>query len=127
VLSNKVKRFPEVRDYREENLTKVGMKAIFPLWKKDTYDLANKFIDLGFKAIITSIDSEFLDRSFIGKTFDRDFLESLPSKVDPCGENGEFHSFVFDGPIFSEPVQFQKGEIVFRENRFYYIDLVLKN
>jgi len=114
----------DIRKYRELNLSKIGMKAIFPLWKKDTKELAQNFINLGFMAIITSIDSKFLDGSFVGKIFDRDFIDSLPSNVDPCGENGEFHSFVFDGPIFSYPIQFQKGEIVFRENRFYYIDLI---
>jgi len=114
----------DIRNYRELNLSKIGMKAIFPLWKKDTKELAESFINLGFKAIITSVDSKFLEGTFIGKLFDLDFLDSLPSNVDPCGENGEFHSFVFDGPIFSYPIQFQKGEIVFRENRFYYIDLI---
>ena len=114
----------DIRNYRESNLSKIGMKAMFPLWKKDTMELAQNFINLGFKAIITSIDSKFLDGSFVGKIFDRDFLDSLPPNVDPCGENGEFHSFVFDGPIFSYPIKFQKGEIVFRENRFYYIDLI---
>ena len=114
----------DIRNYRESNLSKIGMKAMFPLWKKDTKELAQNFINLGFKAIITSIDSKFLDGSFVGKIFDRDFLDSLPPNVDPCGENGEFHSFVFDGPIFSYHIKFQKGEIVFRENRFYYIDLI---
>ncbi len=114
----------DIRNYRESNLSKIGMKAIFPLWKQDTKELAEKFIKLGFKAIITSVDSDQLEGSFIGSMFNQDFLDSLPPSVDPCGENGEFHSFVFDGPIFSYPIQFQKGEIVFRENRFYYIDLI---
>jgi uncharacterized protein (TIGR00290 family) len=114
----------DIRNYRESNLSKIGMKAIFPLWKKDTIELAKMFIKLGFRGIITSVDSQFLDGSFIGKLYDHDFIDSLPPDVDPCGENGEFHSFVFDGPIFSYPIQFKKGEIVFRENRFYYIDLI---
>ena len=113
----------DIRNYRESNLSKIGMKAMFPLWKKDTKELAQNFINLGFKAIITSIDSKFLEGSFIGKIFDRDFLDSLPPNVDPCGENGEFHTFVFDGPIFFDPVKFQKGEIVLRDNRFYFVDL----
>jgi uncharacterized protein (TIGR00290 family) len=99
------------------------MKALFPLWKKDTKQLAEIFINLGFKAIITSVDSKFLGGSYIGELFDIDFINSLPADIDPCGENGEFHTFVFDGPLFSYPIQFQKGEIVFRENRFYYLDL----
>jgi len=114
----------DIRTYRESNLSKIGMKALFPLWKKDTKELAESFINLGFKAIITSVDSKFLEGSNIGKIYNNDFIDSLPSSVDPCGENGEFHSFVFDGPIFSYPIQYQKGEIVFRENRFYYIDLI---
>ena len=114
----------DIRNYRESNLSKIGMEAIFPIWEKNTKELAQIFINLGFKAIITSVDSKFLEDSFVGKSFDIDFLDSLPSNVDHCGENGEFHSFVFDGPNFSYPIQFQKGEIVFRENRFYYIDLI---
>lgn len=114
----------DIRNYREMNLSKVEMKAVFPLWKKNSRYLAEKFIQLGFKAIITSLDSTLLGKSFIGTSFNNDFLNSIPSKIDPCGENGEFHTFVFDGPIFSEPVPFVKGEIVFRDNRFYYIDLI---
>lgn len=114
----------DIRKYRELNLSKIGMKALFPLWKKDTKILAESFINLGFKAIITSVDSKYLEGSYVGKLYNNDFIDSLPSSVDPCGENGEFHSFVFDGPLFSYPIQFQKGEIVFRENRFYYIDLI---
>ena len=113
----------DIKEYREKNLSKIGMKAIFPLWKKNTRDLAREFIDLGFKAIITVVDSNFLDKSYAGNIFNKEFIESLPPDVDPCGENGEFHTFVFDGPIFINPVKFQKGEIVFRDNRFYFIDL----
>jgi uncharacterized protein (TIGR00290 family) len=114
----------DVRKYRESNLSKIGMSAVFPLWKKDTAGLAREFIDMGFKAIITAVDSNFLDKSFVGKLFNREFLKLLPSNVDPCGENGEFHTFVFDGPLFSYPVEFKLGKIVFRDNRFYYIDLI---
>ena len=114
----------DVRKYRESNLSKIGMTAIFPLWGKNTQDLAKEFIDLGFKAIITCVDSTFLDDSYIGQLYNDDFLLSIPSNVDPCGENGEFHTFVYDGPIFSYPIEFKKGEIVFREDRFYYIDLI---
>jgi len=114
----------DVRKHREGILSKVGLKGIFPLWKRDTRQLARMFIDLGFKAVITCVDSKSLGRDFVGREFDSQFLADLPPNVDPCGENGEFHSFVYDGPIFSERVPFTKGEIVLRENRFYYCDLV---
>jgi uncharacterized protein (TIGR00290 family) len=114
----------DVRKYREGILSKVGLKGIFPLWKMDTRQLARAFVDLGFKAVITCVDSKSLGKDFVGREFDRQFLADLPSNVDPCGENGEFHSFVYDGPIFSERIFFTKGEIVLRENRFYYCELV---
>ncbi|MGD0804649.1 MAG: diphthine--ammonia ligase [Candidatus Bathyarchaeia archaeon] len=114
----------EVRRYREDNLSKVGMKGIFPNWKKDTSELAKTFIDLGFKAIITCVDSKALDKKFVGRVFDEQFLSDLPSSVDPCGENGEFHSFAYDGPIFQRRIRFETGEVVFREGRFYYCDLL---
>jgi uncharacterized protein (TIGR00290 family) len=114
----------DVKKYREQMLSKISMKSVFPLWKKDSRQLAHKFIDLGFKAVTTCVDSNFLSKDFAGRTFDEQFLSDLPTNVDPCGENGEFHSFVYDGPIFSEEVRFTKGEIVLRENRFYYCDLL---
>jgi uncharacterized protein (TIGR00290 family) len=114
----------DVRKYREDNLSKIGMKGIFPNWKKDTHELAHTFIDLGFKAVITCIDSNVLDKKYVGRTFDEQFLKELPSNINPCGENGEFHSFVYDGPIFREKILCTKGKIVLRENRFYYCDLI---
>ena len=114
----------DVRKYRERILAKAGMNGIFPLWKRDTKDLARTFINLGFKAIITSIDSNVLGKSFAGREYDEKFLSDLPVNVDPCGENGEFHSFVYDGPLFCERIGFKKGEIVLRDNRFYYCDLL---
>jgi uncharacterized protein (TIGR00290 family) len=114
----------DVKKYRDQMLAKIGMKGIYPLWKTNSLELAREFIDLGFKAVITCVDSQSLGKEFSGREFDRQFLADLPANVDPCGENGEFHSFVYDGPIFSEKVQFTKGEIVLRENRFYYCDLV---
>ena len=115
----------DVRRYRDENLDKLGMKGIYPLWKLDTTDLAHRFIDLGFKAIITCVDSKTLDRKFVGKLFDEQFLSELPPKVNPLGENGEFHSFVYEGPIFREKISYTRGEVVLRDNRFYYCDLAL--
>ncbi len=113
----------DVRKYRERNLSKIGMNGLFPLWRKGSKRTANRFIDLGFKAIITCVDSSVLDGSFAGRVFDRQFLADLPSAVDPSGENGEFHSFVYDGPIFRRKIRCEKGEVVLRDNRFYYCDL----
>jgi uncharacterized protein (TIGR00290 family) len=104
----------DVRKYREQSLLeKAGMNGIFPLWKRSTQTLARKFINLGFKAVITSIDSNVLTEDFIGRDYNEQFLLDLPENVDPCGENGEFHSFVYGGPIFHEEVPFKKGECVF--------------
>lgn len=114
----------DLRRYREKNLSKIGMKAIFPIWKRDTTELANIFIDLGFKAVITCVDSNVLDKRFVGRIYDKQFLRELPSSVDPCGENGEFHSFVYDGPIFRKRIVFTIGDIVLRDNRFYFCDLI---
>ena len=114
----------DVRKYREDDLSKIGMKGIFPIWKRDTHELAHTFIDLGFKAVITCVDSKVLDKKFVGRVFDEQFLSELPSSVDPCGENGEFHSFVYGGPIFQERILYTIGEVVLRENRFYYCDLI---
>ena len=114
----------DVRKYREKNLSRIGMKAVFPLWGSDTFSLATEFIGLGFKAIITCIDSKFLDKKFVGREFDKAFLSELPKEVDPCGEKGEFHSFVYAGPIFEKVIHFRKGRIVRRNNRFFFCDLV---
>jgi len=111
----------DVRKYREDNLAKVGMKGVFPLWKKES--LPQMFIDLGFKAIVTCINAKVLDKKFAGKTFDKNFLGELPATVDPGGENGEFHSFVFEGPIFQRKIPFKIGEVVKRDS-FYFCDLV---
>jgi uncharacterized protein (TIGR00290 family) len=112
-----------VRRYREEKLAEIGMKAIFPLWKRDTSELIRDFIDLGFKAIVTCVDSRVLDPSFAGKLINDDFISLLPPDVDPSGENGEFHSFVFDGPIFRQRIKVSIGEVISRDP-FYFCDLV---
>ncbi len=114
----------DIRKYREENLVKIEMRGIFPIWMNDTAELARAFINYGFKAIITCVDTNVLDRSFVGRLYDESFLSEIPSSVDPCGENGEFHSFVYDGPIFRKRIFFKKGECVLREGRFYFCDLV---
>jgi uncharacterized protein (TIGR00290 family) len=102
----------DLRKYREDKLSELGVKAIFPLWKESTSSLIREFIDLGFKTIVTCVNERVLDKSFVGRVIDDSFLNDLPSNVDPCGENGEFHTFVFDGPIFNSPVKFEIGEKV---------------
>ena len=114
----------ELKKYREDNLAKIGMKGIFPLWKRRTPDLARDFIHAGFRAVITCVDSEVLDKRFAGREFDHAFLSELPSRIDPCGENGEFHSFVYDGPVFKNRIRHTRGEVVLRDQRFWYLDLI---
>jgi uncharacterized protein (TIGR00290 family) len=114
----------DIRKYRERMLVKVNVDGVFPLWKKDTHALARRFIKLGFKALIASVDSEVLAKDFVGREYDEYFLSDLPENVDPCGENGEFHSFVYNGPIFHERVSFTKGAKLLREKRFYSCDLI---
>jgi uncharacterized protein (TIGR00290 family) len=102
----------DLRKYREEKLAAAGINCVFPIWKRDTKQLMNAFIDAGFKAIIVCVNERELDKSFCGREIDKDFCKDLPRTIDPCGENGEFHTFVYDGPIFSTPVRFKKGDIV---------------
>lgn len=105
----------DLRVYREQQLAAYNIKAHFPLWKRDTKVLMEEFIRLGFKAIVICTKAELLDQSFCGRLLDQFFLNDLPANVDPCGENGEFHTFCFDGPVFKSPVDFTKGDLVFRE------------
>ena len=114
----------DVRKYRERNLSKVGMQGVFPLWKRKTKKLARNFIDLGFKAVITCVDSKVFNGKFVGRDYNGKILSELPPEIDPCGENGEFHTFVYDGPIFNKKIRFTKGEVVLRDNRFYFCDLL---
>ncbi|HEY9179555.1 MAG TPA: diphthine--ammonia ligase [Candidatus Baltobacteraceae bacterium] len=104
----------DLRKWREENLAQLGMRAIFPLWKNDTRELIREFIGLGFKSRICCINDAYLDESAVGRDIDQDFIESLPADVDPCGENGEFHSFAYAGPIFRAPLNIECGERVYR-------------
>ena len=113
----------DLRAYREARLAQVGMAGLFPLWRRDTADLVNEFLALGFRAIVTAVDSRALPQSFAGRSIDAAFLAALPAGVDPCGENGEFHSFVHAGPIFREPLEVRTGEVVKRD-RFYFCDLL---
>ncbi|MGD8238118.1 MAG: diphthine--ammonia ligase [Armatimonadota bacterium] len=112
----------DVRLYREGNLGQVDMRAVFPLWRRDTAELARQFIERDFRAVTTCVDSEHLDREFVGREFDAAFLADLPDGTDPCGENGEFHTFVYDGPIFRQPIAHTLGDIVLRDERFWYCD-----
>lgn len=114
----------EIRRYRESRLAGSGMVPLFPLWGKDTRALAERFVEDGWRAIVTCVDTEVLDGAFVGRLLDGEFLSSLPQGVDPCGENGEYHTFVFDGPIFRESVAFRQGIPSLRDGRFLDLDLL---
>jgi uncharacterized protein (TIGR00290 family) len=101
----------DVRAYREALLARAGWQGMFPLWGRDTRELARRFIADNFKAVVTSVDREKLDASFVGKMFDAEFIADLPEGVDPCGERGEFHTFAFDGKLFRQPVRFTLGAV----------------
>ena len=105
----------DLRVYREEQLKPYGITGCFPLWKRNTKNIIDEFISLGFKAVIICIKSDLLDASFVGREVDDNFVNDLPSNVDPCGENGEFHTFCYDGPIFRNPVPFTLGNKVYKE------------
>ncbi len=113
----------DIRSYREEKLAAAGMQGVFPLWKRDTRALARDMIACGLEATLVCIDPSYLDRSFAGRRFDRDLMRDLPSGVDPCGENGEFHTAVSAGPMFSAPIPVSVGEIVDRDG-FVFADVI---
>jgi uncharacterized protein (TIGR00290 family) len=113
----------DVRAYREERLAAAGKRGLFPLWRRDTVELAHLFIAQGFEAVLVCVDPRILDGAFAGRRYDRQLLAELPSGVDPCGENGEFHTFVANGPIFREPIRCERGELVERDG-FVYCDLL---
>ena len=113
----------DLRAYREQKLIRANMTALFPIWKVDTRELAERFVKEGFRAITACIDPRKLDRSFAGRELDASFFRDLPANVDPCGENGEFHTFVFDGPIFHKAIPVRTGEVLERDN-FVFCDLV---
>lgn len=132
----------DLKKYREEQLSKIGFTAHFPLWKENSKNLLNEFLSLGYKTILVCINEKNLDKSFAGRIIDEKFINDLPAAVDPCGENGEFHSFVFEGPVFKQAIAFTKGEVVQRsyvptdnddcfstnpqpyDTGFYYCDLI---
>lgn len=112
----------EVRAYRERQLAQIEMRGLYPLWRKDTRALARDFIAQEFKAILVCVDPKQLDPAFCGREFDEQLLQDLPTSADPCGENGEFHTFVYDGPIFRRPLRVTRGEVV-RRDGFWFCDL----
>jgi uncharacterized protein (TIGR00290 family) len=113
----------DVRAYREQRLTANDRRGFFPLWGRDTANLAREFIAAGFQARIVCLDPRALDACFAGRAYDEQLLADLPASVDPCGENGEFHTFVHAGPIFTEPIACQTGEVVQRDG-FVFCDLI---
>jgi uncharacterized protein (TIGR00290 family) len=113
----------DIKTYRDRFLATHNMRGLYPIWKKNTSSLIREFIAKGFKTIVACVDPKQLDPSFAGRIIDEDFLTDLPRHVDPCGENGEFHTFVFDGPMFRQAIKFTRGEIVCRDS-FWFCDLI---
>lgn len=126
----------DLKAYREKQHAQAGVELVFPLWKKDTQKLIHQFIDLGFKSVVINVKNTLLGEEYVGRVIDKEFIASLPDNVDPCGENGEFHTFCFDGPIFKNPVNFKLGPKVLKsypnpeqkaevaELDFWYVDLL---
>lgn len=113
----------DIRRYRETNLAKLNMRGLFPLWLKDTQQLARDFIAAGFRAILVCVDPRQIDPAFCGREFDESLLAELPASADPCGEKGEFHTFVYDGPIFRQSIPVDKGAVILRDG-FWFCDLL---
>lgn len=138
----------DLKAYRDSKLAEVNIKGVYPLWEKDTKTLIKEFLDLGFKAITVCVNAKLLGKEFVGRVIDEKFINDLPENVDVCGENGEFHTFVYDGPIFNYPIDFSLGEKVLKtytlhdkeednchqqkeenvnhDNSFWYCDLLSK-
>lgn len=123
----------DLKKYRDGLLEKSGVSGVYPLWKKSPEDLASEFINKGFRSVICAINGNLLAESMAGKEYNQEFIDELPPNVDICGENGEFHSFAFDGPIFKSPVEFKKGKTLFKEYSlnqkgdklgFYFAELI---
>jgi uncharacterized protein (TIGR00290 family) len=108
----------DLKAYKDAKLLEVGIKGVYPLWKQDTKEILQEFLALGFKAITVCVNAKLLGKEFVGRVIDAQFIEDLPKNVDVCGENGEFHTFVFDGPIFKNPIDFVIGEKVLRSYTF---------
>ncbi|MBL4905091.1 MAG: diphthine--ammonia ligase [Flavobacteriaceae bacterium] len=112
----------DLKKYRETKLAEVGVQGVFPLWKQDTKKILQEFLDLGFKAITVCVNAKLLGQEFVGRIIDEQFIKDLPENVDVCGENGEFHTFVFDGPIFKFPIHFTLGEKVLKSYKLHEDD-----
>lgn len=115
----------DVRAYREQQLTREGWSSVFPLWGCDTRVLSRSFVKDGYRAMLTCVDTTQLDARFSGREYDDSLLDRLPTGVDPCGENGEFHTLSYAGPLFAQPLKLRRGESVLRDDRFQYTDFVL--
>lgn len=116
----------DVRAYREEQMRSLAVEPCFPIWNWDTHKLYDRFVNRGYRAVVSCVDPVRLDPSFAGRELDRGFVHDLPPGVDPCGENGEFHTFVWDGPAFGDPVSIRTGKVV-RRDGFVYCDLIPQN
>ena len=123
----------DLRAYRERKLEEIGLKAVFPLWKKNTASLIHEFTDTGFETVICCVSTRFLHKDDAGKKIDADFIAQLPPGVDPCGENGEFHTFCYKGPVFSHEIRFSTGEKIYKpitefgaegKDGFWFIDII---
>lgn len=114
----------DLRQYRDERLAQAGMTGVYPIWMRDTEELVRTFIGLGFKAILACVDTHAIDAAFAGREIDHDLLRDLPESADPCGEYGEYHSFVYAGPIFTNAIACKAGQRVMRTPRFNYCDIV---
>ena len=114
----------DVKRYRDERLAEVGMAGIYPIWMRDTHELVRTFIGLGFKAILACVDTQAIAASFAGREITHELLRDLPEAADPCGEYGEYHSFVYDGPIFKTAIPCRTGDRVMRSERFNYCDII---
>ncbi len=114
----------DVRHYREAMLTHLRWRGVYPIWGEDTAKLARHFIERGHRAILSCVDTQRLDAEFCGRDFDDDFLAELPTSCDPCGENGEFHTCVHESPLFAQPIPLSRGELILRDARFQYVDLI---
>lgn len=114
----------DIRGYRVKNMQQAQMQCVFPLWRRPTDKLAREFIALGFKAVLCCVDEQALSGKFAGREYDVALLKELPPGVDACGENGEFHTFVYEGPVFQCPIAFTRGACVRRDNRFRFCDLI---
>jgi uncharacterized protein (TIGR00290 family) len=114
----------DVKQYRDERLAQAGMTGVYPIWMRDTEELVRTFIGLGFKAMLACVDTQAIAASFAGREINDSLLRDLPEGADPCGEYGEYHSFVYDGPLFKYPIECEAGERTMRLSRFNYCDIV---